>query len=201
MFRAVCTRTQVQGLKESRLTNQRGQRSGPCRLWGGFWQGPLYSLNRLVSQNASLSEWSVQGCKRAKHKTYNPLDDRWIILTTSKVFHYFWTISSITWYFTRLFVCNIICTRFKLRIKKSIIEERFCCFAKVFFSDCFLTGMLCWRMFLWICNINAKNNEINVSITFCNLSGYQKSCIARYIWQTNLRLFYKLSHKLLMTKH
>ena len=25
----------------------------------------------------------------AKHKTYSHLDDRWVILTTSKAFHYF----------------------------------------------------------------------------------------------------------------
>ena len=31
----------------------------------------------------------VRSCQRAKHKTYSPLDDCWVILTTSKVFHYF----------------------------------------------------------------------------------------------------------------
>ena len=28
-------------------------------------------------------------CKRAKHKTYSPLDDHWVILTMSKAFHFF----------------------------------------------------------------------------------------------------------------
>ena len=32
---------------------------------------------------------SVQGSKRTEHKTYSPPDDRWVILTTSKAFHYF----------------------------------------------------------------------------------------------------------------
>ena len=56
-------------------------------LW--LRQGSSYSPNRLVSQSATLKEWSVQGCKRAKHKTYSLLDDLWVILSTSKAFHYF----------------------------------------------------------------------------------------------------------------
>ena len=56
---------------------------------GRFRQGPSYSPNRLVSQSATLKEWSVQDCKRAEHKTYSPLGARWVILTTSKAFHYF----------------------------------------------------------------------------------------------------------------
>ena len=31
----------------------------------------------------------VQGCKRAEKKTYSPLDDRLVILTTLQAFHYF----------------------------------------------------------------------------------------------------------------
>ena len=31
----------------------------------------------------------MQGCKRTKHKAYSPLDDHWVILTMSKLFHYF----------------------------------------------------------------------------------------------------------------
>ena len=54
-----------------------------------FRQGPSYSPNRLVSQSATLKEWSVQDCKRAKHKTFSPLEDRWVILTSSKAFDYF----------------------------------------------------------------------------------------------------------------
>ena len=65
--------------------NQRGRRSGPCRLWGGLRQGPLYSPNRLVSQSTMLKERSVQGCRRAKHKTYSPVDDHWVILSSSKL--------------------------------------------------------------------------------------------------------------------
>ena len=35
-----------------------------------------------------LKEMSVQGCTRAKHKIYRPLDDLWLILSTSKAFDY-----------------------------------------------------------------------------------------------------------------
>ena len=31
----------------------------------------------------------IGGCNRAEHKTYSPLDDHWVILTTSKAFDYF----------------------------------------------------------------------------------------------------------------
>ena len=47
------------------------------------------SPNRLISQSVTCKEWSVQGSKRGKHKTYSPLDDHLFILTTSKAFHYF----------------------------------------------------------------------------------------------------------------
>ena len=53
-----------------------------------FGQVPSYSPNRLVSKSAMLKERHVQGCKRAKHKTYSPLDDHWVILSTSKAFDY-----------------------------------------------------------------------------------------------------------------
>ena len=52
-----------------------------------FEQGPSYSPNHLVSQSAMLKERSVQGCKRAKHKTYSPFDDKWVILSSSKAFN------------------------------------------------------------------------------------------------------------------
>ena len=52
-------------------------------------QGPSYSPNSLVNQSATLKEWSLPGCKRAEHKTHSPLEDRWVILATSQVFHYF----------------------------------------------------------------------------------------------------------------
>ena len=31
---------------------------------------------------------SVQGSRRAKHKTFIPLDDHWVILSSSKAFEY-----------------------------------------------------------------------------------------------------------------
>ena len=36
-------------------------------------------------------ERSIQGCKMAKHKTYCPVDDQWVILSSSKAFNYFLT--------------------------------------------------------------------------------------------------------------
>ena len=54
-----------------------------------FGQGTSFSPNRLVSQSAMLQEKIEQDCKRAKHNNYRPLDDHWIILTTSKAVHYF----------------------------------------------------------------------------------------------------------------
>ena len=52
-------------------------------------QGPSYSTILIVSHSATPKEWSVQSFRRAKYKTYSPFVDRWVILTTSKVFHYF----------------------------------------------------------------------------------------------------------------
>ena len=51
-------------------------------------QRSLKVKNCLVSQSATLKESSVQGCTMAKHKTYSPFDDHWVILPTSKAFHY-----------------------------------------------------------------------------------------------------------------
>ena len=58
-----------------------------------FGQGPSYSPNRLVSQNAMHYGRSVQGCLRANHKTYGPLDDQWVILSSSEEFNYFRTLT------------------------------------------------------------------------------------------------------------
>ena len=52
-----------------------------------FGQVQLYS--RLVSQSGMLQERSVQGCRRAKHKTNSPLDDNWVIFLISKACDYF----------------------------------------------------------------------------------------------------------------
>ena len=56
----------------------------------GHVTGNTHTFLFGLSQSATLKEWSVQGCKGAKHKTYSPLDDHWVILSTSKAFHYFW---------------------------------------------------------------------------------------------------------------
>ena len=53
-----------------------------------FRQGPSYSPNSLVSQSATLKNRSVQGCRRTEYKTYHPLDDHWVIISTSNAFDY-----------------------------------------------------------------------------------------------------------------
>ena len=90
MIRAVCTRAQVEGLKESRLTiGGDGDQDPVASLSGGLNKARHIVRTALLVQSATLKKWSVQGCKRAEYKTYSPLDDRWVILTTSRAFHYF----------------------------------------------------------------------------------------------------------------
>ena len=72
-------------------TNNQGTKIRTLSPLRSFGQGPSYSPNRLVSQSAMLYERSVKGCTRAKHKTYSPLDDHWVILSSSKAFDYFRT--------------------------------------------------------------------------------------------------------------
>ena len=58
-------------------------------LWRIFICIYLNQRNLPECRTMILKEWSVQDCKRAKHKTYTSLDDSRVILTTSKAFHYF----------------------------------------------------------------------------------------------------------------
>ena len=84
--------------------NQRGRGSGPCLLWGGLDKSrhivPIAWLVRVqcfrkdlymykVVEGQSTRSVHVQGCRRAKYKTYGPLDDQWVILSTSKAFDNF----------------------------------------------------------------------------------------------------------------
>ena len=57
--------------------NLRGQGSGPCRILGGSDKACHIVHTALLhcSQSVTLKELSVQGCKRAKRKTYSHLDD------------------------------------------------------------------------------------------------------------------------------
>ena len=77
----------AKGLKESRITIK-GDGDQDLVASGEVRQGPSYSPDRLISQRATLKEWYVQGCKKTKYKIYSPLDDRLVILTTSKAFDY-----------------------------------------------------------------------------------------------------------------
>ena len=85
------------GCAPSKLLVSLGPRDegGPAKIWGDedqdpvaseVWTSPSYSPHRLASQSAMLQERSVQGCRRTKYKTHSPLDDHWIILSTSKPF-------------------------------------------------------------------------------------------------------------------
>ena len=66
--------------------NQRGRGSGPCRIWGGLDKAhhivPTALLVRVQRLRNDLHK-AVKG-----HKTYSPLDDRWVILTTLKAFEH-----------------------------------------------------------------------------------------------------------------
>ena len=46
-----------------------------------FRQGSLYSPKRIASQSATLKEWSVQSCRRTKHKIYSSLHYHTIVLS------------------------------------------------------------------------------------------------------------------------
>ena len=59
-------------------------------------RSPL-SLRRLVLHIVTVrvrttllvkGQFSVQGCRKAKYKTYSPLDDHWVILLTSNSFNF-----------------------------------------------------------------------------------------------------------------
>ena len=86
MLRAVFTRAQVQRLKESRLTIRGDGDQDPVAL-RRLRKGPSSSPNLLVSQSATLKEWSAQDCKRAKHKHYSHTDDVegvWLFSSTTR---------------------------------------------------------------------------------------------------------------------
>ena len=88
MLHTHCKRAQVQGLKESRLTIKGDENQGLSPL-KRFAQVPSYSPRSLVSQSAALWERYAQGCGMVKNKTFSPLDDHWVILSTSKACNYF----------------------------------------------------------------------------------------------------------------
>ena len=72
--------------------NQRGRRSGPCCFWGGLDKTRhIVSTAWLVRVQLMRQESSVHGFIRAKHKTYSPLGDHWVIMALSKAFNYFRT--------------------------------------------------------------------------------------------------------------
>ena len=64
------------------MNYQRGQGSGPCRLWRGLDKARHIALTALLVRMQSF----MNGCRNL-YKTYPP--DHWIILLTSKPFNYF----------------------------------------------------------------------------------------------------------------
>ena len=69
--------------------NQRGSGSGPCRLWGGLDKARHIVPTALLVRVQRLKNELYKAAKRAKYKTYSPLDDHWVILSTSNAFNYF----------------------------------------------------------------------------------------------------------------
>ena len=70
--------------------NQKGRGSGPCRLWRGLDKVrhivPTALLVRVQRFRSDLYK-AVKGPNT--RPIYSPLDDRWVILTTSQAFYYF----------------------------------------------------------------------------------------------------------------
>ena len=73
----VWMRAQVKGLKETNI--QRGRGSGPCLFWGGLDKS-RHIVPTAFLVGVQCFRKTVQGYRRAKYKTYRPLDDNWVIL-------------------------------------------------------------------------------------------------------------------------
>ena len=65
-----------------------------CCRWGGLDKDRKTILNRIVVRVQCFIKFLYKAVfisRRAKYKTYCPLDNQWIILSTSKAFNYFQT--------------------------------------------------------------------------------------------------------------
>ena len=85
MLRQKCKRVQVQGLKDSRITIRGDKDQGLASseyVSHHIDPSPSYSV-------CTMYEGSVKGCRRAKHKTYGPLDDDWVIFFDVECFKLF----------------------------------------------------------------------------------------------------------------
>ena len=63
--------------------------SGPCRLWEDLDNARHIVPTAVLVRVQRLKNDLYKAVKGVKHKAYNPLDDYWVILTTSKAFDYF----------------------------------------------------------------------------------------------------------------
>ena len=74
----------------SPTNNQRGRGSGPSRLWGGLEKARHIVPTALL---VIVQRFRNDLCKTVKGPSTrpidSPIDDRWVILTTLKAFHYF----------------------------------------------------------------------------------------------------------------
>ena len=69
--------------------NQRGWGSGPCRLWGDLDKARHIVPTALLVRVQRFRNDLYKAVKGPSTRPIVPLDDRWVILTTSKAFHYF----------------------------------------------------------------------------------------------------------------
>ena len=70
--------------------NQRRRGSGPCLLWWDLDKSRHIVPTALLVRVQCFRK-DLYTSFRAKHKSYRPLDDQWVILSTSNAFYYFQT--------------------------------------------------------------------------------------------------------------
>ena len=58
-----------------------------CLLLGGFDKS-LHIVPKALLERVQCFRKDIKGCRRDEHKTYGPLDDYWVILSTSKAYDY-----------------------------------------------------------------------------------------------------------------
>ena len=70
--------------------NEMGRRSGPCRLWGGLDKARHIVPTPLLVRVQCFRKGPYKAVEGPSTRL-NPLDDRWVILSSSKAFNFFRT--------------------------------------------------------------------------------------------------------------